>query len=78
MDGNQLRMDALKGQLSVQQLDQLLDALDRQQATSEQQQRTIDRQQATSEQQQRTIEQQQATIEQLSEEVQRLKERLRA
>jgi hypothetical protein len=62
MDGRQLRMDALNGQLSVQQLDQLLDALDRQQATIEQQQRTI--------------KQQQATIEQLGEEVQRLKERL--
>lgn len=35
-------MDALNGQLSVQQLDQLLDTLDRQQRTIEQQQATIE------------------------------------
>jgi transposase len=36
MDGRQLRMDALRGQLSIEQLDQLLDLLERQQDTIDQ------------------------------------------
>jgi transposase len=42
MDSRQLRTDALNGQLSIQQLEQLLDALDGQQRTIEQQQSTIE------------------------------------